>query len=131
MIRNLSARQHCPYCGNDGLVVVDWGTPAEFQQEWVATVKEKTEKDGVVNLKARKTLLLALPVHGEQMGPCPKCEKGNAVEFPPEGKPGRWGPSGYWQGRDPIELEPRNDAPADPKLVKEYLARLTEMVKTP
>lgn len=35
---------------------------------------------------------------GEQMAPCPRCERGKSVEFPLESV-GPWGPEGFWRGR--------------------------------
>lgn len=35
---------------------------------------------------------------GEQMAPCPKCQRGKSIEFPLEAV-GPWGPEGYWRGR--------------------------------
>ena len=35
----------------------------------------------------------------DEMAPCPFCLKGYAIEFPPNGKLGRWGSEGFWQGQ--------------------------------
>lgn len=35
----------------------------------------------------------------DEMGPCPYCEKGFAIEFPEKPRVGPWGIEGYWRGR--------------------------------
>lgn len=53
-------------------------------------------------------------VYGDAYGPCPRCETGQLLEFPPvdgkgRQKPGPWGKPGFWQGRDSSWLEPLPD----------------------
>lgn len=78
-IRNVTSKDTCGYCLNDGLVVT-------------STRPSKNPESPF-----------------EQMGPCPYCERGFAHEFPNEtkgpwvGRPGVWGEDGYWSSRRPEE----------------------------
>lgn len=79
-VANLTANEECPICLDDGVCVV-------------ATERRKAANTSAPDFDV------------DLVGPCPRCERGFRAEFPTSGKPGPWGPSGYWQGREiPAEL---------------------------
>ena len=96
-------RQHCVYCCDQGLVVVQTRIDP-------VTVVERGEGDDEFNVK---TVGETGPI--DEMGPCPACEIGKRVdggigsEFVRRDgekvrqdviRGGPWGAGGYWQGRD-------------------------------
>jgi hypothetical protein len=71
-IKNLSSDEICPDCADEGLAVAALRpSPDRPEPEYAY----------------------------EEFGPCPSCERGFQVEFPPEPAVGPWGKSGYWRGR--------------------------------
>jgi hypothetical protein len=68
-ITNGTGTTHCPYCCDEGWVLVGFSRGS-----------------------------------ADQMGPCPRCERGYAIEFPKSGK-GPWGSEGYWRGRSTSGIE--------------------------
>lgn len=79
----------CRYCADDGLVVV-WTRPVE---PTVACPRAQGEVD--------------------EMGPCPFCEAGLRVEFPPADpksgaqRLGPWGAAGFWGSRQALKADLR------------------------
>lgn len=83
--KNLSGKEFCRYCLNDGYVVVTMRPAARL-------AGRQASSEGVL----------------EEMGPCPYCEQGVRVEFQ-GGAP--WGTDGYWRGRkDNYPIEPHSSA---------------------
>jgi len=71
-IKNLSSDDVCPDCADEGLACAALRPSADRPEPEYSY---------------------------EEFGPCPTCERGFQVEFPPEPAVGPWGKSGYWRGR--------------------------------
>lgn len=82
---NKSEEVHCPYCCNDGWVLLHEG---ESRQ----TLRREPGPHGQMQTVARGTHMVDVAV------PCPNCEIGYLVEFPTAGL-APWGREGYWRGR--------------------------------
>jgi hypothetical protein len=99
VIENVSHTNHCSYCLDDG-VVLAFTRPAGVPGESY-----------------------------DEMAPCPRCEKGRLLEFPPAGSKLR--PvyrDGFWRGR-PFDGEPQGlGHPLPPAEAKLKVAELTAMV---
>ena len=104
MIANVSRDDFCAYCRNDGLVVHDvgWRHDDPDWQKWRDRVRR-------LNDAQRRAAGHFRLWYGEQMAPCPRCERGRQLEFPPSGR-GDWGHDGFWRGRE-FDGEPHHQLP--------------------
>lgn len=123
---NVTGKDHCHCCKGAGLVVVALREPEPCvlvlrdRRGQKLTVRKPTalmrldrpEDERDLPAFRRDNALLYL----EEMGPCPFCEEGYAVEFPTPNqesrhpvKHGPWGADGFWKGQegllglDPLE----------------------------
>jgi hypothetical protein len=116
MIANLTRSDSCPYCHDEG-------------QLEVSTRQEIWPRDEIA--KGGKKVPKKTEATVDEYGPCPRCEKGQRMEFPEPDAKGRvrvgpWGPDGFWRGRTP-ELEPATVS--SPLSREENQRRLAELMK--
>lgn len=97
MFLNITNNEFCPYCQDDAQVLV--GTE-------IRTVFEYRNKNGrrVASHNQAHVVKETGQAEFDQYGPCPRCERGKVLEFPPPDEKGKdrvgpWGKDGYWQGR--------------------------------
>src|SRR5207247_170349 len=104
--KNMSARETCDWCDETGFVI------ASIRQERSARLV-----DGEI---------IEQVVEHEEMGPCPHCERGFAVEFPNakrfegSGRPAGIEPpwdreEGFWKGRSTGDIRPMVERGQAPK----------------
>jgi hypothetical protein len=71
----------------------------------------------------------------EEEGPCPMCQIGYRVEFPPaserllDPRPGPWGRDGYWRGRDAFDVNPLEKPGSKPLPKPENARRMRELAE--
>jgi hypothetical protein len=126
--------QRCRYCLNTGFVTVALRDPTPAMVVY-------RDADGKQHTRAQPTALMraqeeSRPEDGlryEEAGPCPMCQLGYDMEFPPptaknpNPKPGAWGADGYWRGQEWAEVLPMEEEDAKPLPKRENARRMREL----